>query len=389
MKRNILVLFVIMTLLLAACGAQASEPAEAAAQQNEATQEESAEVAADQEEAASEEAAATEEVDPIKLALQLADKAAHGENAEFEGGSGITVGVVMPQLDNDGWRAAYIGALSQAIEMDVSVITLDARNNVDTQTSMIQDLITKQVDAIVFVPVDSAAMSTAVIQANEAGIPVVTMDRSTEGGDVVALVESNNVEIGAMGAQLLKEAAEKNGLALEDLNVLELLGDLATSAGQERHEGFSGNAAELGVPVGAELPTYWDSEKANAAVLDGFQANPDINAIYMASGCAMYSGVESALRSMDKFKEVGEEGHIILISTDGCPAPIDGIRQGYVDADSAQQLVVMGQTAVEIGVNAVNGTMPESSVVRLGPDPTTSDNIDEMNHWANQLAIEY
>jgi ABC-type sugar transport system substrate-binding protein len=176
-------------------------------------------------------------------------------------------------------------------------------------------------------------------------------------------------------------------VALEDLQVLELLGDLATSAGQERHEGFSTKAEELGLNVTAELPTYWDSEKANAAVLDAFQANPDINAIYMASGCAMYAGVESALISLDKFVPQGEEGHIILISTDGCPAPLDGIRNGFVDADSAQQLVTMGREAVEAAVNAVNGVMPESDVIRLGPDPITAENVDDLFHWANQLSL--
>ncbi|MBN1266472.1 MAG: sugar ABC transporter substrate-binding protein, partial [Anaerolineales bacterium] len=263
--------------------------------------------------------------------------------------------------------------------------TLDARDSVENQIAIIEDLIVQEVDAIVFVPVDSAALSTAVERANEAGIPVVTMDRSTAGGEVVALVESNNVEIGAKGAELMAEVAANYGVAIEDLVVLELLGDLATSAGQERHEGFSTTAEELGINVVAELPTNWSAEQANAAVLDAFQANPDINAIYMASGCAMFSGVDPAMESLGKWVPVGQEGHIIIISTDGCPAPIQAIRDGKVDADSAQQLITMGQTAIEIAVNAVNGVMPEDSVVRLGPDPITPDNVDELTHWGNAV----
>ncbi|NMB90402.1 MAG: sugar ABC transporter substrate-binding protein [Chloroflexi bacterium] len=389
MKTKIFCLMILFVLVLTACQpaapAVATQPSapETAPTQVPATEEEAAPAATD----VSEEAAPAGEADPIALAIDLANKATRGESAELQGSSGKTIGIVMPALDNDGWRAIYIGALSKAIELDVSVITLDARDQVETQTAMIEDLITKQVDAIAFVPVDSAAMSSAVQKANAAGIPVVTMDRSTEGGDVVALVESNNVEIGQKGADLMAEVAQEYGVDVADLKVLELLGDLATSAGQERHEGFSTTAAELGINVVAELPTNWSAEKANAAVLDGFQAHPDINAIYMASGCAMYSGVESAMRSLNKFFPGDDANHIILISTDGCPAPLQAMRDGYVDADSAQQLLATGTTAIQVAVDAIDGKMPESGVIRLGPDPIRPDNVDELTHWSNVLNV--
>lgn len=390
MKHKYMLAVLISALLMAACqpAAPATEaPAEAPAVEEEApepaVEEEAAEPEAEPAEAESE--AEAEEQDPVLLALELADKAAAGEAAEINSESDITIGVVMPALDNDGWRAIYIGVLSKIIEMDVNLITLDARDSVENQTAMIEDLITKQVDAIVFVPVDSAAMSTAVQLANQANIPVVTMDRSTEGGDVTALVESNNVEIGAKGADLMVEVAEKSGIALEDLVVLEIMGNLATSAGKERHEGFTTRAEELGLEIAVQLAANWSAEEANAVVLDAFQANPDINAIYNASGCAHHSGVEPALISIDKWIPAGEEGHIILISTDGCPAPLEAIRQGYVDADSAQQLLTMGQTAIEVAVNAVNGIEPEEPIIRLGPDPITPDNVDDPFHWANAV----
>lgn len=374
MKVKLLTLLVMLGLVLTACqpAAQPVAPAE-------------------EESAPAEEGAPAEETDgqavddPIALALELADRAAAGEQVAFSGESDVTIAVVMPALDNDGWRAIYIGVLSKVIELNVNLITLDARDSVENQIAIIEDLITQQVDAIVFVPVDSAALSTAVQAANEAGIPVVTMDRSTEGGEVVALVESNNVEIGAKGAELMAEVAAKYGVAIEDLVVLELLGDLATSAGQERHEGFSTTAQELGINVVAELPTNWNAETANAAILDAFQAHPDINAIYIASGCALFSGVDPAMESLGKWVPVGEDGHIIFISTDGCPAPLQAIRDGKVDADSAQQLVTMGQTAIEAAFNAINGTMPDNPIIRLGPDPITPENVDDIFHWANAV----
>lgn len=376
MKAKFMAVFVILALLLGACATATQAPA---------TEEPAAEAPLVEEPAVEEPMDETAVEDPIALALELADKAAAGETVSFAGDSDATIAVVMPALDNDGWRAIYIGVLAKVIDLKVNLVTLDARDSVENQIAIIEDLITQQVDAIVFVPVDSAALSTAVQRANEAGIPVVTMDRSTEGGEVVALVESNNVEIGAKGAELMKDVAEQYGVAIEDLRVLELLGDLATSAGQERHEGFSSAAREYGFDVVAELPTNFNAEIANAAILDAFQAHPEINAIYIASGCAMFSGVDPAMESLGKWVPTGEEGHIIFISTDGCPAPLQAMREGKVDADSAQQLITMGQTAIEVAYNAINGEMPADPIIRLGPDPITLDNVDDLSHWANAV----
>jgi ribose transport system substrate-binding protein len=368
-------LLLVFGMLLGACAPAAVEEAAPAEAEEEAAPAEAEEEAA-------------EEKDYISVAADLWTEAATGGSAELQGTSDVTIGMVMPQMDNDGWLAPYIGALSKVLETGANLITLDARNSAETQLAMIEDLLTRGVDAIVFVPVDSAALSTGVIKANDAGVPVVTMDRSTEGGDVTALVESNNVKIGETGADLMKEMAEELGIEIADLKVLEVVGDLATSAGVERHEGFSTKASEYNFNIVQEVAGYWDSEKANAGVLDAFQAIPEINAIYMASGCAYYSGVESALKSLGNLIVRGEEGHILLISTDGCPAPVQAIRDGYVDADSGQQHLVMGSTAIQAAFDAAQGKAVEA-VTRLDPDRITPDDVDSMIHWANVIAVAF
>ena len=326
--------------------------------------------------------------DPVKLAINLAERATKGQSANYTGTSGITVAIIMPQLDNPGFRGMYIGSLTEAIKLGASLITLDAQNKVDTEMGMIEDMITKKVNALVLVPVDSSAISAGVKEANKAGIPVVTMDRSTEAGNVTALVESNNVAIGTTGADLMQQAAKAQNKPISGLKVLELLGDMTTSAAVERHQGFADEATKLGLNVIAQGSTYWDPAKANAAVLDAFQAHPDINAIYMASGCAMYSGVAPALKSLNKLIPRGTDGHIILISSDGCQGPMDGIRQAYVDGDAAHQMLRIGAMAVEIAFNAAKGVQPQDSVIKMTPDTVTPENVDSKDHWANVLKVQ-
>lgn len=332
-------------------------------------------------------APAISDADALKMAKDLANKAASGQAAEFKGKSGKTLGVVMPQFNNDGFHAMYIGVLLEAIKQDVSVTTLDAQLSVEKQLSMIEDLISKKVTAIVFVPVDSDALSTAVKKANVAKIPIVAMDRSTTAGTVTALVESDNTAHGAAAADLMLAALQKNGLKAQDAKILELLGDQATSAGVERHQGFANRAKELNLTIVTALPTYWDNAKANAAVLDGFQAHPETNAIFSASGCAMYAGIESALKSMKKLYAVGDKNHITFVDVDGCPISLDGIRNGYLDADAAQQILVMGTTAAQSAIAAASGRAPAAATVRLPPVAITKANVDVPTHWGNAILV--
>lgn len=324
--------------------------------------------------------------DPIAQALALNALAVKGQSANFMGSSGKTLGVMVPWFNNDGFQAFYVGIVSKAIENQISVVTVDAQQDPAKGLAAIEDLISKKVDAIVMDPFDAAALSAAVKKANAAGIPVVAYDQPPTSGEIVAVVASDNVSIGSKGADLMAEAATAAGLDPAKLVIAELLGDQASQSGVDRKSGFEARAAELGMKITVSPPTNWDDSEANAAVLDAFQANPNIDAIYMPSGCAVYGGTKSALQSLGKWVKRGEAGHILLISTDGCPAPIQGIRDGYVDADSAQQLLVIGQTAADIATKAANGETPKESKVLVGPDAITPKNVDSNKHWANVLS---
>lgn len=297
----------------------------------------------------------------------------------------IVFGISMPQLDNDGFRSNLIGIEQAAENLGIEILTADAKNSADIQMQQIEDFITRDVDAIVMCPIDSGALAAAVQKANVAGIPVSAFDRNVSDGVLVGLAESDNRLHGEMAAELMAEAAEKNGLAVSDLVVLELQGALATSSGLERSEGFVNKAKELGLNIVASLPTEYMMDLAYSAVLDAFQANPDINAIFIPSDNACYSGVESALRQLDKLIPVGEEGHIILTSVDGGPQGLEGIRNDYIDGIAAQSKLLMSEEAVMLAYNAVIGESNEEEIIRIPPTPVTKENVEDETLWANVI----
>lgn len=298
----------------------------------------------------------------------------------------IVIGVTLHDLSSDGYSANLIGIKEQAAAMgNVEIKAVSADGSAETQVGQVEDFITSGVNGIIILPVDSAALSNVVKEAVEAGIPVVSMDRSVDGDAATATIESDNYEHGKAAADLMLEAAEKQGMKAEDLKVLELLGDQASSSGLERHEGFSERCEELGITIVSALPTNWEADEAYNSVLDGFQADSDINAVFEASDIAMHSGVSSALDQLGKYVAAGEEGHVIITSVDGGPNGIAAVKDGYIDAMAEQGLLVMGSEALDTVLKAAGGETLESSLIQLSPVAVTVDNVDSDELWPNKI----
>lgn len=314
----------------------------------------------------------------VEKAKELSDMALNGRPANIDGDP--TIGVVMPTLDNAGWIAIYAGVVRAILENDVGLETYSANDDVQLQMNIIDDLIAKKVDGIIFVPIDSAACSVAVEKANEAGIPIVCMDRSTEGGEPDAVVVSDNVEIGREAARQMAKYADG-----KELKVFNLQGDMATSSGVERNQGFVEEIANYdNVEIVAEISGDWQSDKGNAAVLDAFQAHPEINAIYLPSD-AYTQGVVAALEQLGKLFPSGDDKHILIISVDGQPIGVENVAQKYVSADVGQALFNVGDTSVNYIIDIIDGQTLKEPFVLVPPEVIDGSNYDSPDFWANQM----
>jgi ABC-type sugar transport system substrate-binding protein len=313
-------------------------------------------------------------------------KEAASTGSSGSGAKTYVFGVGMPQLDNDGFRANLIGIRQAAEELgNITLQSVDAQNTADRQLQQIEDFITKKVDAIIMCPVDSGAAAQVVKKANAAGIPIVSFDRNINDGVLAGLAESDNVAHGAKAAELLRDAANKLSVPVAQLQVLELWGSQQTTAGLQRHQGFESKAKELGISIVAQLPTDFKADIAYNAVLDAFQANSNINAIYVPSDNALYQGVEAALKQLGKLIPSGEPGHIIITTVDGGPLGLKGIRNGYIDAIAAQSKLVMSIEAVKIAYATVQGNPPANKIIQIQPTPVTKENVDDPHLWANAI----
>ncbi len=95
-----------------------------------------------------------------------------------ETGETVTIGFSGPEADH-GWLAAINSAALEEAEKfdDVELRAAEGTNDPSLQISQIETFINDEVDAIVLLPTDGAALTEVAIKAMEAGIPVVNVDR--------------------------------------------------------------------------------------------------------------------------------------------------------------------------------------------------------------------
>ena len=93
------------------------------------------------------------------------------------------------------------------------VLILDPNDDPKLQSDQIADFISKGVAAIILVPCDRIGVGQSVKAANEAGIPVFTVDAqcAAEGVDIVSHVGTDNFQGGELAGQAMIEVLGSSG----------------------------------------------------------------------------------------------------------------------------------------------------------------------------------
>lgn len=104
----------------------------------------------------------------------------------------VVIGLAVANQQADFFNLIRQAAEERANELGVELVISDAMGDADTQVSQVQNFITRDVDAIIYIPAGAAAATVPVRDAKAAGIPVVTVDRNpeTEPGDTFIATDS-------------------------------------------------------------------------------------------------------------------------------------------------------------------------------------------------------
>jgi ribose transport system substrate-binding protein len=254
------------------------------------------------------------------------------------------IGLAVANLQADFFNQIKQSVDAEAKVKGVDLIVADAKGDAATQVDQIQDLITRGVKAIIYIPAGATAAGVPAKAAKKANIPVVNVDRNAPDvpGDTFIATDS----VGAaktLGEYVCKVTGGKANIAI-------IQGQLGTTPEMDRDKGFSEALANCpGIKVVAKQPTKaWMQDEGFAIAQDMLQRFPNINAFFGRAD-ALALGAAHAV----KVANVGSK--VWIFGFDGDVAGLKAVRDGTLDATMTQKTQYMGKLALDSALDLIDG----------------------------------
>ncbi|HUG46940.1 MAG TPA: substrate-binding domain-containing protein [Candidatus Limnocylindria bacterium] len=205
------------------------------------------------------------------------------------------------------------------------VVVTDAQGDEAKQSADVDDLIAQGVDVLLLTPLSSAPLTPAAQRALDAGIPVITLDRSVE-TDVTQHIGADNKLIGRAAAEFVAETL----LGGEGGRVLEIQGVIGASATTDRHDEFVAwleeNAPNVEIVGGSQTGEY---RRENALVV----MNDYLSTFGAGEADVVYThNDEMALGAVQALETAGRLEEMAVVGVDGQNEAIDAIADGTIAA---------------------------------------------------------
>ncbi len=259
---------------------------------------------------------------------------------------GLKIGFSQVTLQSPFYVQLKDGAEAAATAGGDTLIFLDANGDVSKQNDDIQDLITQGVNAIIINPVNPDAVVPSLEAATAAGIPVITVDRSVNGGGVVAHVGRDNKAMGKLVGEAVVARLKADGVV--GAKIIEIQGDAGGAVMMDRRDGFRA-AIEGSGHVIVEGP-YAEYIRSNAvtAMQDLLQANPDVKVVYAHND-------DMALGAMQVLAENGRSD-VLIAGVDGLSEALGVMADGgnYV-ATALNDPKYLGDVTIQVARQVAAG----------------------------------
>lgn len=254
------------------------------------------------------------------------------------------LGLSISTLNNPFFVTLRDGAQEVAEQVGVELVVVDAQDDSAIEATNIEDLIQSGVDALLINPTDADAIVPSIQKANEANIPVFTVDREAIGGTIISHIASDNVVGGEMAGEFLCEALQGAG------NVVELEGIAGTSAARDRGMGFNDYMINEcpGVEIVARQTANFNRAEGLTVFENILQAQPEIDGSFAHNDEMILGAIEAA-------EAAGRADMIIFVGFDAIDDAVNAVEVGNLAATIAQQPALMGRLSVIEAIRFLNG----------------------------------
>lgn len=249
----------------------------------------------------------------------------------------VKIGVAMALFD-DVWLTNVRDAMTKWAKAhpDVELTIVDAANDSAKQTGQVENFLAQGMDAVVILPVDTAATGPMTKAVVKAGKPLVYVNRKPSNlPKGVVYCGSNSIEAGIMNMEELGKAMGGKG------NVAILMGELSNEAAIGRTDGIKKVVKEKfpDIKVVREQSGNWKREQGKTIMENWLASGQEIDGVASNND-------EMALGALQAIKATGKLGKIPVGGTDGSRDALASMEKGEMNNTVFQDPVGQGEEAV-------------------------------------------
>ena len=265
--------------------------------------------------------------------------------------------------DGDGFCAQIKDAFAAKAKADgIEVEFLDAKNDGNIQIDQLNEAIGRGAGAIILLAADGSSIVKTIEKANDAGIPIITVNRSVEGGKVLRAY-SDDVEAGRMRGEYMASHLPPNA------KIVYLQGDETQSSAVGRWEGFK--AACLDKRPDIRLLSFvdagWSKAEALKTMMLWMNMFPEINGV-VAGNDEMALGAIAALKGANRLNGC------LVSAVDATPAGLAAVEAGEMAQTVKQDAKAQGEAALTLAEGFLKGN-PPSGDLAIPFTSITADNL--------------
>jgi ribose transport system substrate-binding protein len=286
----------------------------------------------------------------------------------------IKIGMSMYTLGAPYFAAQVNAAKKKAKALGLRLVSTEARDDMVTQLANVEDLLAQGIDLLILNPKDPQGLIPATKAATKAGVPVIIIDSTIDpAADFVTTIQSNNLANGELiGNWLVKQ------MKREPIRMALISGVPGNPVGKERRQGvFRGiieqqlrTGAKAGFEIVAQGWGDWYHEGGLKAMEDIIVAHPEIN-VMLAENDSMALGALEAIRETHRENDI-----LVLAAADGQKEALELIKQGKYGATGMNNPVLIAETAIEIGLEVLQGKTDFPKVSYTPAVCITKENVD-------------
>lgn len=270
--------------------------------------------------------------------------------------------------ESDFFKTIANSIEEEAAKEGNKVVVTEASQDSAKQIQIVEDFIAQGVDAVFLNPVDRDAITPALQELKDAGIPVINFDSSVADLSLVdAYVATDNYQAGVLCAEaMLKDFPDGGEIAV--------LNYPSNSACNDREKGFLETVGDT-YDVVATFDAQGTVESGQEITADILEAHPDLVAIFSINdqaGMGAYASV------------VGANKEVAIYGVDGNPDAKTVINQegSVYKMSAAQSPIKMGKTCYEVAQKLIAGETLDSFQVDVDVFAITIDNVaDYLDGW--------